>query len=266
MLLRAIRYVRRRVASTAPPSTERLDPLHLPQFANLPRAELEELCRQRVQKAYLGDDRTLCRALGRYKLYVNTSDAGFTPHMLLDGYWELWVTQFIARTLKLDMVAIDVGAGIGYFALLMADAVGPGGRYVGIQPDAESAEILRSNIYVNGFMGRSEIIQSPLRAPATHLNALADKFPRVDFIRIDARGAEHDVIRGGERMLTKHKPRILMNFNPDRLKAPRELLQDLFVHYPNFRVLNHDGQLESVSVDDLLRPDAGDRYLYLARD
>lgn len=265
MLLRAIRYVRRRVATTAPPSVTRLDPLHPPQYATLPRPELEELCRERVMKAYLGDNRALCRLLGRYKFYVDTSDKGFAPHILLDGYWELWVTQFLARTIKPDMHVIDVSAGGGYFALLMAELAGPNGRYVGIEPSERKAELLRSNLYINGLLGRSEIIQQPLKAPATHLNMLAERMARIDFIRIDGRGAEEDLLRGGDRMLAKHKPRILMNFNVERLKAPRELLQDLFFHYPHFRVLNHDGVLQPSSADELLNA-KGDRYLYLARD
>ena len=34
--------------------------------------------------------------LGRYKFYVDTRDSGFGANVLLDGYWEIWLTQFLA--------------------------------------------------------------------------------------------------------------------------------------------------------------------------
>ena len=38
------------------------------------------------QSAYLGGDSALCRALGRYKIFVDTQDVGLSSHIMLDGY------------------------------------------------------------------------------------------------------------------------------------------------------------------------------------
>lgn len=39
---------------------------------------------------------------------------------------------------------LDVGCGVGLFTLWLADAVGPGGRVVGVEPDAERVEAARA--------------------------------------------------------------------------------------------------------------------------
>ena len=80
-------------------------------------AEVRALC----QTAYLGDHEALCRVLGRYKIYVDTRDIGIASHLMLEGYWEMWVTQAMMRMVRRGSVVADIGANLGYFTLLLAD-------------------------------------------------------------------------------------------------------------------------------------------------
>jgi hypothetical protein len=70
----------------------------------------------------------LCRILGRYKIYVDSHDWGISPHLMLDGVWEIRTTEVVVDLLLPGMTAIDVGANLGYFTLLMAGLCGPSGR------------------------------------------------------------------------------------------------------------------------------------------
>src|SRR5688500_10243311 len=70
----------------------------------------------------------LCLVLGRYSMYVDTVDQYISPHLMLDGYWESWVTLAMAKIIKPNWVCTDVGSCMGYYTILMADAVGPGGK------------------------------------------------------------------------------------------------------------------------------------------
>ncbi len=109
----------------SPRLREDFEVIGLEDLASADRFTLERACRAQAQPVYIGDHTALCRILGRYKFYVDTRDRGFGSNVLLDGFWEMWLTMAIARAVKPGMVAIDIGANFGYFSLLMADLVGP---------------------------------------------------------------------------------------------------------------------------------------------
>ena len=76
------------------------------------RYALEDRCRALTNSVYLGDHTTLCRVLGYYKMYLDTNDTGFASHLMLDGFWEMWLTIFFARRIQPGMTVIDVGANM----------------------------------------------------------------------------------------------------------------------------------------------------------
>src|SRR5882757_2100776 len=136
-----------------------LYPHHL---ATWPRPTLEAAIRRRVQTAYLGDGLVLARILGRHKIFLRSTDRGFACHVMLDGFWEMWLTQFLARQVKSGMRVIDVGANFGYFTLLLGDAVGASGRVIAVEPNPETASLLRESVVLNGHAGRTRIVDKAL--------------------------------------------------------------------------------------------------------
>jgi FkbM family methyltransferase len=92
--------------------------------------------------------------LGRHLIYVDTRDFALAPHLMWDGFWEMWITQAMTRSLEPGMVAVDVGANFGYYTLLMADAVGPTGKVIAFEPNSRIARLLRWSGSVNGFRDR----------------------------------------------------------------------------------------------------------------
>src|SRR5438045_9793085 len=130
-------------------------PHHLAEWS---RQKVEAAIRRRVQTAYLGDDVVLARILGRLKIYLNSKDRGFASHLMLDGYWEMWLTQYLARTVNSGMTVIDVGANFGYFTLLLADIVGTKGGVIAVEPNTSATALLRETIMLNGFEHRVKII------------------------------------------------------------------------------------------------------------
>lgn len=71
--------------------------LSLDELRGPDRYRAECICRAATQAVYLGEHKVLSRVLGRYKMFLDTRDQGFGAHVMLDGYWEMWLTQFIAR-------------------------------------------------------------------------------------------------------------------------------------------------------------------------
>jgi FkbM family methyltransferase len=257
--------------------------LSLSDIATRNRFELEEICRSRAQPVYLGDHTALCRVLGRYKLYLSTLDHGFGSHVLLDGFWEMWLTIFIARIVKPGMVAADIGANFGYYTLLLADLVGERGQVHAIEPNPEIASLLRRTVALNGFAPRTTIAEAAAgvsdgseltlfvphgepknatvvaastdmtdggslhRVKCRSMDALLADCDRVDFLKIDAEGAEQDIIAGMERVLDRFRPAVVLEFNARRYAEPAGFLARLTDIYGTVRHIDYSG--DPVAVD-----------------
>ena len=135
-----------------------LNDLYLAALAGMSRQTAERAIKARVQTAYRGDKLILARILGRPKIFLSADDLGFAWHLMLDGYWEIWLTQFFARLVKPGMTVIDVGANFGYYAVLFGDAVGATGRVIAIEPVPSTAAVLRKTIDLNGLTHTTRLV------------------------------------------------------------------------------------------------------------
>jgi FkbM family methyltransferase len=275
-----------------------LDRLDTEEFAWRSKRVLEALCRARAQPVYLGNDEALCRILGRHKLYVDPRDRGLCAHLLLDGFWEMGLTMHIARHVRPGMVAIDVGANFGYFTILLAALVGPSGHVHAVEPAPNAAAMLRRSLELNGFQSNTSVIEAaagasegatsllyvPDREPknaqivaspeavdagggrlhqvAQHrIDALAEGVGRVDFVKIDAEGAEEQIIDGMLAILRRDKPHLVLEFNAARSRAPDALLSTLGETYGAPRYLDLNGKLHAASLRQLTTDRFGTDWL-----
>lgn len=269
--------------------------LSLADLCGSDRYHVERACRAATQVAYLGDHIVLARVLARYKAFLDPRDRGFAAHLMLDGYWEMWLTQFFARSLEAGMHVVDVGANFGYYSLLMADLVGPSGSVVAVEPNPAAVEMLTRSLELNGFASRSTVIAAAAGAEdgvgkltvpegepknatvavgnsATEgeavairsLDAILADAPRVDFLKIDTEGAEEDVTLGLSQTIARWRPRIILEFNPGRCRDPQGLLARLRNAYPVLRLLGYNAEVTPAGDAELLDPtNSEDRLLYL---
>lgn len=263
--------------------------LHLHELMAFDRQQAEAAILQRVTNAYLGNHTALVRVLGRYKLYVDTRDRGFGSHLLLDGFWEIWLTLFCARNVKRGMTAVDIGANFGYYSVLLGELVGAKGELIAVEPNPHAADFLRRSVELNGLLGRTRIERSALgnaasgeaslyvphsepknalivaenfiplaqdgsviRVPVTTLDQLTASCSRVDFIKIDAEGAEEFIFDGMGETIARHKPMIVVEFNPARYVDAGSFLDRLAAIYGSLRRLDFSGEAISVTREDLL--------------
>ncbi len=214
-----------------------------------PRHHNEAVIRRLCVNAYLGNQTALCRVLGRYKMYVDTTDISISSHLLLEGYWEMWVTMAMLGLVRPGMVAVDVGANLGYFTLLFADLVGAAGRVYAFEPNPAIRRRLTQSVLVNGFSPRTTVHGEPLSGEVgdrvrlivpenepggahivpendagdegtpvltTTIDEVVGDGP-VDFIKIDAEGAEQNIWRGMRHLLARgQKLTVVMEFNATR--------------------------------------------------
>ncbi len=106
----------------------------------------------------MGDSRALTRTIYGHKMYVKTTDLSLAPHILLDGFWENWITKVFIREVQPGMVVCDIGANIGYYSLLAAASVGERGHLHCFEANPDVCEILFQNLDINGFLSRTTVV------------------------------------------------------------------------------------------------------------
>ena len=255
---------------------------HIGHLRTHTRHRNEAVIRQMCANAYLGNGRSLCRVLGRYKMIVDTTDVGLSSHLLLDGYWEMWLTEVLAGLVRPGMKIIDVGANLGYFTLLMADLLGSSGQVHAFEPNGDLAQRTAQSVTINGF---SEIVTLHEQAlsddesdvllvvpaeepknghllPADHpvadndgaeyrvirtrrLDSYIDLLD-ADLIKIDADTSEFAIWRGMTGILETHRPlTIVLEFARIRYDDPGSFID---------RIVADGFALAEITLEDGIRP------------
>ena len=124
------------------------------------RTNIERWCEGRCKSLYLGDGRVLSRVLGYYLMHLPARDCSLTPHLAMDGYWEMWITMAVARHVQPGWRCIDVGANVGYYTLLLADLVGPAGAVQAWEVQRELANCVERSVRANGFTERVRVVHA----------------------------------------------------------------------------------------------------------
>jgi FkbM family methyltransferase len=171
----------------------------------------------------------LCRVYD-YRLWVDLDDRGISRTLMLFGERELEHKAMLERIVEPGMRIFDIGANIGYYAIMESQLVGPSGQVVAIEPSPENVTLLRRNLEHNAVSnvavregaisdekGEREFhlsTQSNLNtfhnvgSGAVHLAgesipvevstvpALTEEFGPPDVMRMDVEGHEVEVIRG----------------------------------------------------------------------
>ncbi|MGB2633257.1 MAG: FkbM family methyltransferase, partial [Candidatus Acidiferrum sp.] len=157
------------------------------------------------------------------------------------GIGEPAVQAAVQKHLSTGMTFYDLGANIGFFSLMAARLVGPGGCVISFEADPEIAARLRENLVYNKFTHASAEEKAVWCEPTTVSFARVDRnsspdrglghvstgdsadadtisveavsldefvllHPAPDFLKCDVEGAEVAVFQGAERLLREKCP------------------------------------------------------------
>ncbi len=222
----------------------------------------------RVQRRRAEDLREV--DLGGYRLLVSIGDPEFGALLHSYGVYEEPVRDAMRAHLKSGDVCIDVGANVGVLTFLAASIVGPRGRVIAVEPNPENVQLLFRNI---AFTKATNVEVWPLAASDrrsvfsltgrsnTHLvsardsadgggdfvqSVVLDEFlghlTQLNFVKMDIEGHEPAALRGMRRLLDRHRPTLLVEFNPRCLNVqsedPRSYLDLLFSLYSRVQVIS----------------------------
>jgi FkbM family methyltransferase len=223
--------------------------------------------------------------LGYYLMYLPTDDASLSPHLLMDGYWEMWITMAVARHVQPGWRCIDVGANVGYYTLLLSELVGTGGKVQAWEVQPDLAACLIRSISMNGFADIAKVCQCAAsdREALVDLVPMANSWDRgsvaiehvdpprietdgvcrridetcewdmVDFVKIDVEGHEPQVWSGMEGIL-KRSPRIqvLMEFTPRLYEDAPGFLNQIRSDGFTLKRVDFHGDLQPTGPQELL--------------
>ncbi|MFN7538388.1 MAG: hypothetical protein ACK5PY_01125 [bacterium] len=261
------------------------------------RRDFEATVRDRIHTIPLPDGTVLCRVLGRYKMYVDAADTSLAPHLMLEGFWQYWITAFLCRNLDRGETVYDLEAGYGYYALLMSELVGAEGRVVALEYNPWLFQLLRRNLALNGqdsIVVAHRIVASskaaaakelPVRltGPSTDTNQ-AVQFRRgsatsciapamtldglepgsADLVLVSVFALEQGALQGMQGLIDRSSSlRIILEFVADRCPNPRDTLESLAARFP-LRFIDVDSRAKPITIDRIL--EIGDLSLFLSKN
>jgi FkbM family methyltransferase len=185
-----------------------------------------------------------------YLMALNPRDKGLSKELSIYGFREPYTTHLMSTIVKDGDVIIDIGANIGYYALLESK-LAPHGAVYAIEPVRENYDYLKTNVELNGCAniklfnyglsnqsGTAVIFVSENRNLSslsegsnkgiirkenvllTTLNSFVDAHVKrcPTLVRMDVEGYEHQIVKGASRVIETGRPlKILMELHPYKM-------------------------------------------------
>jgi len=190
--------------------------------------------------------------------------------------YEAETVAFLRAQLRPGDTALDIGAHLGLFSVLMARWVGPQGRVFSFEPTPSTRAILRRTLRLNHCDDRVEVHAAAVADctgfasffdtgdPVSNANSLiatsrhrrtmtiptlsVDDFVaagtrRIHLMKIDAEGAELAILRGARRTLAEQRPCLSLALHPAALRASGGSLAEVWTLLDEHRfVVHHERQ------------------------
>ena len=185
----------------------------------------------------------------------------YVQRRIIYGCHEIPGARFVRRLLRPGDRVLDVGANVGFFTLLAAACVGPGGRVEAMEPIPANADVLEENVRLNDFttvhvtrsaagdhagdirlgldhpdLGEAGVsghyteggARDALTVPVVPVDDVLRGAAPVRLVKIDVEGAEPRVLAGMARTLRDDPPdALLLEINPRALAAQGFRVSDM---------------------------------------
>jgi FkbM family methyltransferase len=179
----------------------------------------------------IADDLQMIRLDDRY-VAVPSRDAALIALLIEEPAYEPGVSALLGRLAAGTSYGIDVGANIGIHSITMARAMRSDGQILALEPTPQTFEALQTSLILTGLAARidarriaagatqgetllychpisgqnslidyPEIATQPVTVAVAPLDSLVPPGTRVDLVKVDAEGAEFEILKGMRRIL-----------------------------------------------------------------
>ena len=214
-------------------------------------------------------------ALPGYTLAISASDSSIAYNLLTLGCYESYESSLFLDAVAGRHDVIDIGAHVGYYTLMAANAIRHTGTVWAFEPHPANFALLRDNIESNdlsnvfatnaaasdspgraslfvaqdGNTGGHSLAAKPGRSKSIEVRLVRvdDVVPpgtRISVVKIDAEGSEVEVLRGMRRVLTENRPLLFAEFFPAAMARaghdPQEFLAQLESYGYDLAVIDRD--------------------------
>jgi len=229
------------------------------------------------------------------RLFLDLREPMCMPYLLAGEIWEeAGETHFMRHFVRSGDSTIDVGANVGWYTTLLAEAVGPSGFVSALEPNPAAYRLLtlttrrypqvvtiaaaagdregEEELHIPRDAGMASLAAHPdarkrVRCRKVTLDSIWTEAgsPAVTLLKCDAEGAERDILAGATQCLSaKLPPVLLLELGPLSWELwgyrPEELVQWLHARFPGtycgYRLHSKTGRLEPLPEPMTFRFDA----------
>lgn len=195
---------------------------------------------------------------GRF-LFLDVSRSKAQQLLWLQGERYVEEQHLLKQLVRPGMTLVDVGANVGFYALMLAAYLKGEGTIICLEPDPTNLIELRANVAGNHLEPSITIL--PVAAgsadgvisfePGLNAHAAEDgsmqvdvrrldslNLPQVDFMKIDVEGFEGSVLDGAQALIERCHPTLFLELHPQLLTAHThsQIVQFVQRHYTQIAV------------------------------
>lgn len=280
---------------TVPETAQRLEEWFSNISPKLDRIEIYSHATARRVAVNCGNGAVLVRTEAGFVL-CGENDHALLACLLESGELERGTRLLIEQFVQPGNCFVDVGANIGLHTLAAARSMQGQGKIIAFEPFGPTKALLERSVWMNGFSSLVEIHQAavsnetghhklflgatsghhslfpldertstdaePVEVSVVRLDDIIPATQKVDLLKIDAEGAELQVIESAAGLIERNAElAIIVEFGPAHLErtriAPSDWLNAFAAHGLQYRAINSvSGKLEQWSMENLLACDS----------
>jgi len=203
----------------------------------------------KIKKPFL--DEKISKEINGYSISFNPKNPGLEKDLFIHDLREAESTEIYTNFLDRGDQVLDIGANIGYYALLASEEVGGRGKVLAYEPVPSNVEKLRKNKRSNSaenirvkdkaFSDKKEekeirIRNSPNlskiskngnhKVEAVSIDSI--QYSELDALRMDIEGFECKVLEGGKNFLEKDSVKLFIEVHPKKMNRYEDSSYELF--------------------------------------
>lgn len=188
----------------------------------------------------------IVRKLGDSDLIIDMSNLGVEKDLFLHNLRERESTKLLKETLEDGMNVLEIGANIGYYAIIEADHVGKDGSIIAVEPTPRNYDLLKKNVTLNQYenvscirkalgseigkskmkisqapnrnrISNSELDEEKVEVELTTADEVASNI-ELDIVRMDVEGYELQIMKSMNEILENDQLKMFLEIHPEKME------------------------------------------------